>query len=108
MARCDDIVQDIVENRRVMRATVTITRWRTHRPSPTPRPARRFPKPTHRIPLRLPRGPSHTRPRLSIPLTTAFGVVADRAGPGDATPWRKLRTLARSRPTSNAYSRPTN
>ncbi|MEM5314812.1 cobalamin biosynthesis protein CobT [Paraburkholderia sp. JHI869] len=36
------------------------------------------------------------RPRLSIPLTTAFDVVTDLTGRGDATAWRKLRALARA------------
>ncbi|WP_321930122.1 cobaltochelatase CobT-related protein [Paraburkholderia guartelaensis] len=37
-----------------------------------------------------------TRPRLSIPLTTAYDVVTDLTGRGDATAWRKLRALARA------------
>ncbi len=41
-------------------------------------------------------GAAHARPRLSIPLTTAFDVVTDLTGRGDATAWRKLRALARA------------
>lgn len=37
-----------------------------------------------------------TRPSRSIPLTTAFDVVTDLTGQGDATAWRKLRALARA------------
>ncbi|WP_322046293.1 cobaltochelatase CobT-related protein [Paraburkholderia sp. J67] len=36
------------------------------------------------------------KPPRSIPLTTAFDVVTDLTGSGDATAWRKLRTLARA------------
>jgi cobaltochelatase CobT len=36
------------------------------------------------------------KPQRSIPLTTAFDVVTDLTGSGDATAWRKLRTLART------------
>ncbi|MCP3728208.1 cobalamin biosynthesis protein CobT [Paraburkholderia sp. CNPSo 3272] len=36
------------------------------------------------------------RPRLSIPLTTAYDVVTDLTGRGDAAAWRKLRALARA------------
>lgn len=36
------------------------------------------------------------KPVRSIPLTTAFDVVTDLTGSGDATAWRKLRTLARA------------
>ncbi|MBN3856823.1 cobalamin biosynthesis protein CobT [Paraburkholderia sp. Ac-20340] len=36
------------------------------------------------------------RPLRSIPLTTAFDVITDLTGSGDATAWRKLRTLARA------------
>jgi cobalamin biosynthesis protein CobT len=42
------------------------------------------------------RGDAHARPRLSIPLTTAFDTVTDLTGRGDATAWRKLRALARA------------
>lgn len=42
------------------------------------------------------RRPAQMRPRLSIPLTTAFDVVTDLTGRGDATAWRKLRALARA------------
>ncbi len=35
-------------------------------------------------------------PQRSIPLTTAFDIVTDLTGSGDATAWRKLRTLARA------------
>ncbi|WP_233271998.1 cobaltochelatase CobT-related protein [Paraburkholderia acidiphila] len=42
------------------------------------------------------RSPAQMRPRLSIPLTTAFDVVTDLTGRGDATAWRKLRALARA------------
>jgi cobaltochelatase CobT len=37
-----------------------------------------------------------TKPVHSIPLTTAFDVVTDLTGSGDATAWRKLRALARA------------
>ncbi|WP_322054327.1 cobaltochelatase CobT-related protein [Paraburkholderia bannensis] len=36
------------------------------------------------------------KPERSIPLTTAFDIVTDLTGSGDATAWRKLRTLARA------------
>jgi cobalamin biosynthesis protein CobT len=36
------------------------------------------------------------RPTRSVPLTTAFDVVTDLTGQGDATAWRKLRALARA------------
>ncbi|WP_322032249.1 cobaltochelatase CobT-related protein [Paraburkholderia sp. J76] len=36
------------------------------------------------------------RPRLSIPLTTAFDIVTDFTGRGDAAAWRRLRALARA------------
>ncbi|TDG18985.1 cobalamin biosynthesis protein CobT [Paraburkholderia silviterrae] len=36
------------------------------------------------------------KPARSIPLTTAFDVVTDLTGSGDATAWRKLRALARA------------
>jgi cobaltochelatase CobT len=36
------------------------------------------------------------KPERSIPLTTAFDTVTDLTGSGDATAWRKLRTLARA------------
>jgi hypothetical protein len=36
------------------------------------------------------------RPRLSVPLTTEFDVIADLSGRGDAAAWRKLRALARA------------
>lgn len=36
------------------------------------------------------------KPQRSIPLTTAFDLVIDLTGSGDATAWRKLRTLARA------------
>ncbi|QBR03183.1 cobaltochelatase CobT-related protein [Paraburkholderia pallida] len=36
------------------------------------------------------------KPVRSIPLTTAFDVVTDLTGSGDATAWRKLRALARA------------
>ncbi|HTR11248.1 MAG TPA: cobalamin biosynthesis protein CobT [Paraburkholderia sp.] len=42
------------------------------------------------------RSSAHTRPRLSIPLTTAFDTVTDLTGRSDATAWRKLRALARA------------
>jgi cobalamin biosynthesis protein CobT len=42
------------------------------------------------------RSHAHARPLLSIPLTTAFDVVTDLTGRGDATAWRKLRALARA------------
>ncbi|HEY4804690.1 MAG TPA: cobalamin biosynthesis protein CobT [Paraburkholderia sp.] len=50
----------------------------------------------HAAAARAARGPTHARPRLSIPLTTAFDVVSDLTGRGDATAWRKLRALARA------------
>ncbi|QGZ66888.1 cobalamin biosynthesis protein CobT [Paraburkholderia acidisoli] len=43
-----------------------------------------------------PRAGASGRPLLSIPLTTAFDTVTDLTGRGDATAWRKLRTLARA------------
>ncbi|MEX3963207.1 hypothetical protein AB4Y42_13460 [Paraburkholderia sp. EG286B] len=42
------------------------------------------------------RSPEPGRPRLSIPLTTAYDTVSDLTGRGDATAWRKLRALARA------------
>ena len=36
------------------------------------------------------------RPRLSIPLTTAFDVITDLTGRGDPAAWRNLRALARA------------
>ncbi|SAL55484.1 putative cobalamin biosynthesis protein, CobT [Caballeronia sordidicola] len=36
------------------------------------------------------------RPRLSIPLTTAFDIVTDLTGRGDPAAWRNLRALARA------------
>ncbi|MEM5451496.1 cobaltochelatase CobT-related protein [Paraburkholderia guartelaensis] len=42
------------------------------------------------------RSPAPTRPRLSIPLTTAYDVVTDLTGRGDPAAWRKLRALARA------------
>lgn len=36
------------------------------------------------------------KPERSIPLTTVFDIVTDLTGSGDATAWRKLRTLART------------
>lgn len=36
------------------------------------------------------------KPSRSIPLTTAFDVITDLTGSGDATAWRKLRALARA------------
>ncbi|CAG9216284.1 Aerobic cobaltochelatase cobT subunit [Paraburkholderia tropica] len=38
----------------------------------------------------------HGKPLRSIPLTTAFDLVTDLSGSGDATAWRKLRALARA------------
>lgn len=43
-----------------------------------------------------PRAHASARPLLSLPLTTAFDTVTDLTGRGDATAWRKLRTLARA------------
>lgn len=40
--------------------------------------------------------PTRGRPTRSIPLTTAFDLVTDLTGRGDATAWRKLRALARA------------
>ncbi|MEM5403463.1 cobaltochelatase CobT-related protein [Paraburkholderia unamae] len=42
------------------------------------------------------RSPEPGRPRLSIPLTTAYDTVSDLTGRGDARAWRKLRALARA------------
>ncbi|MCP3712830.1 cobalamin biosynthesis protein CobT [Paraburkholderia sp. CNPSo 3274] len=42
------------------------------------------------------RSPAPMRPRLSIPLTTAYDAVTDLTGRGDAAAWRKLRALARA------------
>ncbi|MEX3944796.1 cobalamin biosynthesis protein CobT [Paraburkholderia sp. BR10937] len=42
------------------------------------------------------RSPEPGRPRLSIPLTTAYDTVSDLTGRGDASAWRKLRALARA------------
>ncbi|WP_321903238.1 cobaltochelatase CobT-related protein [Paraburkholderia tropica] len=39
---------------------------------------------------------AHGKPSRSIPLTTAFDVITDLTGSGDATAWRKLRALARA------------
>jgi hypothetical protein len=36
------------------------------------------------------------RPRLSIPLTTAFDIIADLTGRGDRSAWLNLRALARA------------
>jgi cobaltochelatase CobT len=41
-------------------------------------------------------GGAFVKPQRSIPLTTAFDLVTDLTGSGDATAWRKLRTLARA------------
>ncbi|MCP3720398.1 cobalamin biosynthesis protein CobT [Paraburkholderia sp. CNPSo 3281] len=42
------------------------------------------------------RSPAPGRPRLSLPLTTAYDAVTDLTGRGDAAAWRKLRALARA------------
>lgn len=47
-------------------------------------------------PARMPNDAANARPTLSVPLTTAFDVVTDLTGQGDATAWRKLRALARA------------
>ncbi|WP_118178497.1 cobaltochelatase CobT-related protein [Paraburkholderia phosphatilytica] len=41
-------------------------------------------------------GSATNRPTLSVPLTTAFDIVTDYTGDGDAQSWHALRTLARA------------